>query len=1416
MIKRITLFLFISILVLPAFSQKLSGSEASRLFPGAEQVVLDQRTELPKYIKIKTDVSLTVTEALEQLKQSAQLPESTSFELIRRTQDQLGMTHHRYQQLKDGVPILGGIYLVHTESAVVRSLNGALYNLENMQTQASITAERAIEMAIAPHQGEKMGWEVNIDAYSDQKLSEYPDPVLTLIPDDLNFQNGSFRLAYKMDIYALHDDHHHRNWVYVDAQSGDIIAEENRICEIDVPSTVLTNRSGEREVLTEQVNENLYRLRQTTYGDGITTLNMEGGTDYEQAVDFTHEDDYWGGDISTFDRYAHDAHWAGEQYYLFLQEQFNRNSINEEGVELRMYVHYSENYANAFWNGSFSVYGDGGGGNLNRPLTTIDIVAHEFTHGLVDYTANLIYNYEPGALNESFADILGLSTNFYARPEASSWLIGPDATTSGTGIRSAEDPKSYGDPANYYGENWWINTGDVGGVHINSGVQNHWFYLLCVGGTGVNDFGEPYEIEGIGWEKAVQIAYRNLAAYLTEGSQYDDAALFAGIAAMDIYGACSPEYVATVNAWAAVGLGEPISDEVLVDFQSQRYLCTLPDTVQFYNNSNNYEAVEWDFGDGTTSTAFNPVHIYTEPGSYDVSLVVTSCDGNTYTEFKESYIILDENAAICTAYIMPDTGLTVINECSGRILDPGGTGDYPVSTNSTLVIDPPVLGPLNIHFSEFRLRRSNTFGNDVLTIYDGPSIDAPIIGNFTGTLPEQFFTTTGGAFTIRFTSNDTLTRSGFDFTYSPAEFIGEPIANFVVSDSEPALNEPVIFGDLSIYPGEYFWDFGDGTTSEEASPVYQYTTPGTYTVTQIINNCLGMDTLTSSVSVGNGGILNLTPDSISVTLNAGDQFDASFTIANSGGDDLFYSFTESTVGWLDQDAQSGEIEPGGSTTINFTFDATNLAADTLLYYIPMQTGDANQLTLQFPVQLIVLPFPQANYAIDIVDICDGTYQFIDQTINPSTSLFWDFGDGFTSSDSLPVHQYTENGVYDVSLIACNDLGCDSIFQEQVVLVNYCDTLTMTQTGYAFFDNCNGLIYDDGGPDEDYSENSDYIVTIAPTGADFVTLTFNQIQLQPTFDFLYIYDGLDTLAEEIAILTSSLSAGAQYVSTGPAITIRFTSNEFLNFDGFEVEWTCNGDLLPPTNGVLNALVDNTCANEVFLEASPVGEFEYIWNLGDGNVLSTTSPNLVYYYQIAGDYEVEVEVRNAVGSVMAGQTVSISAVPFDLDFELVSDTVGIFENINLEAITGINPASATWIIPGVDTLSGVSTPYAFEAIGDYSIRLEVVDANGCTMYLEKPIHVTSITAADEITLIERFQIMPNPSNGQFNLALSFTDARSVDLMLSNTFGQLVYKEDIGLIDEVNHSLNVQNLPAGVYFLTVMTERGALRTERLIIQK
>jgi len=421
-----------------------------------------------------------------------------------------------------------------------------------------------------------------------------------------------------------------------------------------------------------------------------------------------------------------------------------------------------------------------------------------------------------------------------------------------------------------------------------------------------------------------------------------------------------------------------------------------------------------------------------------------------------------------------------------------------------------------------------------------------------------------------------------------------------------------------------------------------------------------------------------------------------------------------------------------------------------------------------------------------------------------------------SSDTIPTYQYTEEGVYDVSLVVCNALGCDSIVQEQQIVISFCDSLTIEDTGYSFIDNCNGVVYDQGGPTEDYNNNSDYVITIAPTGADFVTLVFNEFQLQPNADRLYLHDGLDTLAPIFFTLTGGLGAGFTIESPGSAVTLHFKSDAFLTFNGFDILYSCGENILPPTDVAFTFSEDANCLNEVTFEAMPEGGYDYNWDFGDGNTASSSDPFITYNYQAAGTYMVNLEVSNAVGSSTFEETVTITDVPFTLDAQLSADTVDINEVFTMEAIVDITPQSYTWIPESGVTLSGATEDYSYTAMGDYIIFLEVTDADGCSMFIEKPIHVTSLVGAEEITPLEVFKVIPNPSNGQFNLSLEFAETKNAQLLLFNTLGQVLHQERLGTINFLSKDLNFNDLSGGIYFLSVVTDQGVVGVQRLVIQK
>jgi hypothetical protein len=296
-----------------------------------------------------------------------------------------------------------------------------------------------------------------------------------------------------------------------------------------------------------------YRLRESGRGGGIVTFDAQNQTSMAFSVDFVDADSNFS---DTNARAGVSTHWAAEATYdYFLIEHF-RNSYDNEGGRLISFAHYDSAWSNAMGGGGFMWFGDGDGSNYG-PLVSLDVVGHEFTHSVTQFTADLIYQNESGALNESFSDIFGTAVEFFAEGSNGDWLIGEDFALIAPHFRSMKDPNSRNDPDSYLGDFWYTGTDDNGGVHTNSGVQNFWFYLLSEGGSGVNDNGDSYSVIGIGIEEAAQIAYRNLTIYLMPTSGYQDAKFASINSAIDLFGGNSQQYHSVIDAWNAVGIYSP-------------------------------------------------------------------------------------------------------------------------------------------------------------------------------------------------------------------------------------------------------------------------------------------------------------------------------------------------------------------------------------------------------------------------------------------------------------------------------------------------------------------------------------------------------------------------------------------------------------------------------------------------------------------------------------------------------------------------------------------------------------------------------------------------------------------------------------------------------------------------------------------
>jgi Zn-dependent metalloprotease len=262
------------------------------------------------------------------------------------------------------------------------------------------------------------------------------------------------------------------------------------------------------------------------------------------------------GDPPSTDVAANEAYdGAGATYDLY-EQVYGRNSIDGRGMRLDSSVHYSSNYDNAFWNGTQMVYGDGDGKFFNRFTKSPDVIGHELTHGVTAHEANLDYQDQPGALNESISDVFGslVKQRLLGQTAArADWLIGEGlftARVNGVALRSMkapgtayDDPVIGKDPQPATMSGYVTTTDDDGGVHINSGIPNHAFYLAAVA------------IGGFAWEKAGRIWYEALTKRLRHDSDFAAAARETAAAASDLYGSGSSEQKAVQAAWKTVGLG---------------------------------------------------------------------------------------------------------------------------------------------------------------------------------------------------------------------------------------------------------------------------------------------------------------------------------------------------------------------------------------------------------------------------------------------------------------------------------------------------------------------------------------------------------------------------------------------------------------------------------------------------------------------------------------------------------------------------------------------------------------------------------------------------------------------------------------------------------------------------------------------
>lgn len=543
------------------------------------------------WMELKEEVNLSHEAFFKEAKTALQLADHDEFILKKSNTDDLGISHFRYEQFAHGYRVHGAEYFLHELDERVYVANGKLAtNLENPEL-VTMTEEEALARALKAVPSQKYHWhnhrleKLHREKCNDPHATFFPEGELIWLRRNAggDFTADNLRLAW---VFKIHTTDGHSSKVFLDAYTGDFIKRFALDHDCD-PGTGQTIFNGNVNINTSMDGDNFILLDDCQDVE-IHLLDADDSTVGSATNEFVDADNVWNnqpGAVQTF-------FGLRQTWQFFANAPYNRDSYDDAGSDL--IAHNAPNFNNARWSSGseIMIFGDANTANLNDDLNTVDIVGHEFVHGVTQFSADLEYELESGALNESFSDIFGEMVELFTFG-TNDWQMGGERGA----IRNFIDPSLNNQPATYGDNdpNWFNLDGcvpdcsaggnDCCGVHINSGVQNFWFYLLSVGGEGVNANGDYYFVEGIGTASASQIAYRNLTTYLGINSNFADAKDGAIQSAEDLFGSCSNEVLQCARAWNAVGVyaSDVLGYDILVN-------CTALDLIHNAGIELNYVA----------------------------------------------------------------------------------------------------------------------------------------------------------------------------------------------------------------------------------------------------------------------------------------------------------------------------------------------------------------------------------------------------------------------------------------------------------------------------------------------------------------------------------------------------------------------------------------------------------------------------------------------------------------------------------------------------------------------------------------------------------------------------------------------------------------------------------------------------------
>ncbi|MEY4902917.1 MAG: hypothetical protein RLZZ292_732 [Bacteroidota bacterium] len=507
------------------------------------------------------------------------------FTFQRSETDELGQTHIRLQQVFNTVPIYGAEVVLHASQGQINVFNGTSYATPTLK---SVTPSLNTDAALNKVQADLRTKNVKINTLTEKEKTLVSKITPSLV---IYIQDKKAHLAWHLTVYP---NVMNRYEYFVDAQTGEVVNSYNHSCNLmagtevgehthcaetrnskletskletrnlpplDGPTTAnaLDMFNVSQKINTYQVGNKYYMIDATRTMFSATasklpdepigaiwTLDALNNSPAKGNFEFDHvssSNNTWSSTKAV------SAHTNAVKAYEYYRTTHARNSINGTGGTVVSLIRVADENGggmdNAFWNGEAMFYGDGD--KAFSPLAkALDVAGHEISHGVVQNTANLEYQGESGAMNESFADIFG------AMIDRDDWRMGEDVVKTAyfpTGcLRNLSDPNNGGTGINDAGKGWqpskvsqqYKGTQDNGGVHINSGITNFAYYKIAT---------------SITKDKAEKIFYRALSKYLVKSSKFIDLRAAAVQAATDLYSATGTEVAAINTAFNEAGIG---------------------------------------------------------------------------------------------------------------------------------------------------------------------------------------------------------------------------------------------------------------------------------------------------------------------------------------------------------------------------------------------------------------------------------------------------------------------------------------------------------------------------------------------------------------------------------------------------------------------------------------------------------------------------------------------------------------------------------------------------------------------------------------------------------------------------------------------------------------------------------------------